>query len=89
MPSGASSARERARVLLGEQLGGRHDRRLIAVLDREQRGEQRDDRLAAADVALQQAVHAAVARHVGDDLARSTRICAPVSAKGSASAAAS
>ena len=59
-----------ARVLLGQQLGRRHDGGLQLVLHREQRGEQRDDRLAAADVALQQAVHAAVAAHVGHDLAR-------------------
>ena len=64
----------RPRVLLGEQLGRRHDRRLIAVLDREQRREQRDDRLSAADVALQQAVHAAVAHHVGDDLANGAHL---------------
>ena len=44
-------------MLLGEDLGGRHDRRLPAVLDRLQRGERRDDGLAAADVALQQALH--------------------------------
>ena len=68
-------------MLLGEQLGGRHDRRLIAVLHREQRREQRDDRLAAADVALQQALHAALAAHVGEDLAQHARICAPVSVK--------
>ena len=72
MPSGASNARHRSHVLLGEQLGRRHDRRLIAVLDREQRGEQRDDRLAAADVALQQTLHAPIAAHVGDDLANRT-----------------
>ena len=70
MPSGASSVGERARVLLGEQFGRRHDRGLVVVLDREQRGEQRDDRLAAPHVALQQAVHAQRAGHVLHDLAR-------------------
>src|SRR5262249_51269668 len=58
-----------AHVLLGEELRGDHDRGLVSVLDREQRGEQRDDGLAAADVALQQPLHAAVAGHIGDDLA--------------------
>ena len=46
----------------------------IAVLHREQRGEQRDDRLAAADVALQQPLHAALAAHVGEDLAQHARL---------------
>lgn len=51
----------RSRVLIGEELGGNHDRGLIAVLDREQRREQCHDRLPAADVALEQPLHAAVA----------------------------
>ena len=55
--SGSSQARELAVVLLGEDFGRRHDRDLIAVLDRLQRGERGDDGLAAADVALQQALH--------------------------------
>ena len=49
--------RELAVVLLGEDLGRRHQRDLPAGLDRLQRGQRRDDRLAAADVALQQALH--------------------------------
>jgi hypothetical protein len=61
-------------VLLGQQLRGRHDRRLISVLEREHRREERDDGLAAADVALQQAVHSAVAAHVGDDLTHRRRL---------------
>ena len=72
MPSGASSAVIVRTCLFGEQLGRRHDRRLIAVLHREQRGEQRDDGLSAADVALEQTLHAAVAAHVGEDLADGT-----------------
>ncbi len=55
-------------VLLGEQLRRHHDRGLPPVLDGEHRGEQRDDRLAAPDVALEQPLHSAVAAHVGDDL---------------------
>ena len=57
-------------VLLGQQLGRRHERRLVAVLDRHQRREQRDDRLAAADVALHQPMQRMRLRHVGEDLAR-------------------
>ena len=63
-------ALEGARVLLGEQLRGRHERGLVAVLHREQHREERDDGLAAPDVALQQPVHAAIAHHVLHDLAR-------------------
>ena len=48
MPSGASSRAERGGVLLGQQLGGRHERRLEVVLHREQHGEERDDGLAGA-----------------------------------------
>src|SRR3712207_7023701 len=44
-------------------------RSLVAVLDREKGCEERDDRLAAADVPLEQAMHSAVAAHVGEDLA--------------------
>ena len=66
--------RQRSHVLLGQQLRRRHDGRLVSVLHRQQRREQRHDRLAAADVALKQAVHLPVARHVGDDLAYRSRL---------------
>jgi hypothetical protein len=59
---------ELAVVLLGEDLGGRHDRGLVAALDRLQRGERGHDGLAAADVALQQPLHRVRAREVGADL---------------------
>ena len=55
-------------VLLGEDLGRRHQRALPAGVDRARRGERRDDRLAGADVALQQAVHRHGAAEVGVDL---------------------
>ena len=55
-------------VLLGEHLGRRHERTLVAALHRdEQRGE-RDHGLARADVALQQPVHRRRAGHVVRDL---------------------
>ena len=57
-------------VLLGEDLGRRHERHLQAVLHRHERREQRDDRLAGADVALQQPVHRRGPLHVVDDLLR-------------------
>ena len=56
-------------VLRGEDFGGRHQRGLIAVFDGHQHGLQRDDGLAGAYVALQQAAHGARLAHVGDDLA--------------------
>ena len=60
--------RQREEVLAGEDLGRRHHRRLPAGLDRGQHGEERDQRLAGADVALQQPVHPEAGGHVGGDL---------------------
>ncbi len=54
-------------VLLGEDFGRRHERDLEAVLHRDQGGHERDDRLARADVALEQPVHRLRAFHVADD----------------------
>ena len=66
---GLEQARERGLVLLGEQLGRRHDRRLVAVLRGEQHREERHDRLAGPHVAHQQTVHPQGRRHVFGDLA--------------------
>ena len=44
-------------VLDSENFGGRHQSGLATVFDGDDRGLQRDDGLAAADVALQQAIH--------------------------------
>src|SRR6185437_2020234 len=60
---------ELAQMLLGEDLGRRHERDLPAALDRLQRGERGDDRLAGADVALQQPLHRHRALEVVGDLA--------------------
>src|SRR5215470_6564112 len=57
-----------AGVLFCQNLRRRHQGRLVAVLDRDDHRLNRDDRLAAAHVALQQAVHGLVAGHVVDDL---------------------
>ncbi len=75
---GLGERRERGEMLAGEDLGRRHHRGLAAGLDRREHGEQGDQGLARADIALQQAVHPA-ASHVGGDLAEA-RICAPVGA---------
>jgi hypothetical protein len=44
-------------VLVGQNLGLRHDRHLHPVVDSQQSGVERDDRLTRADVTLQQAIH--------------------------------
>jgi len=60
--------RDVAEMLLGEDFGWRHDRHLQAVLHRHQRRQQRDNRLAGADVPLQQPVHRLRLLQVVDDL---------------------
>ena len=55
-------------MLLGENLGGRHDRRLVAGLHRRAHGERRHHGLARADVALQQPVHRVRRGHVAPDV---------------------
>ena len=57
-------------VLLGEQLGRRHDRGLHAAGHRLETGDRGDDRLARADVALDEAHHRVRRRHVAEDFLR-------------------
>ena len=71
-------------MLAGEDLGRRHQRRLAAALDRGQHRDQRDDGLAAADIALQQPHHAPRLRSFPPAISAIARRCAPVSAKPSA-----
>ena len=59
---------DREEVLLGERLGRRHQRALPAVLDRTQERVERNDGLARADVALQQALHRRGSREIAVDL---------------------
>ncbi len=59
--------RELQVVLLGQDLRGRHERHLPAVLDRLQGREGGDERLAAAHVALQQPAHGMRLREVVGD----------------------
>ena len=56
---GAEQLLDRREVLLGERLGRRHQRGLVAVLDRAQHRVERDDGLAGADLAHQQPLHRA------------------------------
>ena len=55
-------------VLLGQHLGGRHQRPLVAALDGDQQRAHRHDGLARPDVALQQPVHRVRAGQIGVDL---------------------
>ena len=63
-------ARQRAVVLLRQHLGRRHQRGLLPGLDRAQHRQQRHQRLAGADVALQQPQHPPVGRQIGVDLSQ-------------------
>jgi hypothetical protein len=66
-PEGREPLVELAPVLLGQDLGGRHDRGLRPRIHRGEAGDGRHHGLAAADIALQQALHrmalAEVAQH--------------------------
>ena len=55
-------------MLARQDFGRRHERRLAAGLDHGRGGEQRDDGLARADVAVQKPQHAVRLRQVGDDV---------------------
>ena len=55
-------------MLFGQDLGGRHDGNLVAVFHRDDRGQERHDGLAGADVALQQALHRPRALQVSHNL---------------------
>jgi hypothetical protein len=57
-PAASASGADRALVLADEELGRRHQRGLAPGLDDVGGGKQRDDRLARADIALEQAQHA-------------------------------
>ena len=81
---GAEQPLDRREVLLGERLGGRHQRRLVAVLDGAQHRVQRDHRLAAADLAHQQPLHRRAAARGPRAIASIAARWSPVSANGSA-----
>ncbi len=68
MPGGRRKRRDGGKVLACQDLGRRHQRGLAAGLDDGGGGEQRDDGLARADVALQQPQHALGLGEIGDDV---------------------
>ena len=80
-PHAVEHTRDGGEMLAGEDLGGRHHAGLVAVVHGQQHRHQRHEGLAAADVALQQAVHLVARDGVLPDLLM-TRFCAPVSGNG-------
>ena len=81
---GLGERRDALEMLAGEDFGRRHQRRLPPGLDHVGHGEQRDDRLAGADVALQQPQHALLGAARSARISSIACVCAPVSANGSA-----
>ena len=71
---GLQEARERGVVLLGQDLRRRHEGRLRARLRRVPDAGRSHERLAAADVALYQAVHELAGAHVADRLAHGPQL---------------
>ena len=65
---GGTECADGLKMLPGEQLGRRHQRRLRSRLDRACHREQRDHGLAAADIALEETQHALRTRQIGVDL---------------------
>ena len=63
-------------VLAGEDFGGGEEGCLGAVFHRVHHGERGDDCFTAADIALEQAHHFAVIRHVFVDFAQGAFLCA-------------
>ena len=61
-------------MLLGKQFGGRHQRHLFAVDDSAQGGQGSDQRFTGANVALHQAHHRHVQRHIALDLGGDPRL---------------
>ena len=68
MPAAAGERRDGGKMLARQNFGRRHERRLPAGLDHMRRRDQRDHRLAGADVAVQQPQHALRLRQIGDDV---------------------
>ena len=65
---GAGEGRDRSVVLARQDFGRRHERRLAAGLDHGRGGEQGDEGLARADVAVEKPQHAVRLRQIGDNV---------------------
>ena len=68
MPASAASGAIGGEMLARQNLGRRHERGLASGFDHGRGGQQRDDGLAGADVAMQQPQHAVRLRQIGDDV---------------------
>ena len=66
-PDLGGKRRDRRQMLARQDFGRRHQCRLAAGLDRARHGQQRDDRLAGADIALQKPQHAFGIGEIGID----------------------
>ncbi len=67
-PGFARHLADGGKMLAGQDFGRRHQHRLAAAFDRRQHGDERHDRLAGTDVALQQPQHPVLAGHVVQDV---------------------
>ena len=56
-------------MLLDENFGGREERDLMTIANDDHRGDQSDDGLAAADIALQQPIHRPLRFQIAGDFA--------------------
>ena len=73
-PAASASGRHALEMLAGEDFGRRHQRRLPSRLDDVGHRQQRDDRLARADVALQQPDHPLRRGEIGADFGDRLRL---------------
>ena len=73
-PNRVALTLEGGKMLAGEDLGRGEHRRLRAGLDRFEHRQQGDQRLARADIALEQAQHRPLLRHVPADVADDARL---------------
>ncbi len=68
MPAALASGGDGGKMLTREELRRRHERRLAAGFDHGRGREQGNERLAGADVAMQEPQHAVGLREIGDNV---------------------
>ena len=72
---GSEELTQALQVLLGQDLRGRHDGRLVSIVDGDERRQQRHHCLSTAHIPLQQPVHVPTGVHVGTDLSQHAFLC--------------
>ena len=72
---GSEELPQALQVLLGQDLRGRHDGRLVSIVDGDERRQQRHHCLSTAHIPLQQPVHVPTGVHVGTDLSQHAFLC--------------